>query len=174
MTERDSGRTSIAAVGRWLDLLTHGGVIAGERTTAVPLSPIPRDRLAELEAWLAAQPAEVRQRERRAAIEICIWMANADRELDASEAALLKQLIDQSGLDDDTKDALVADVHEPPSLADVEERLTHPVLRELLVWLAWELAHADGRVARMEEAFLVGLAKRLQISPERLAELKAG
>ncbi len=112
-------------------------------------------------------------RERRAAIEVCIWMANADRELDGDEAGLLKTLIDKSGLDDDTKDALVSEVHDPPSLADLEERLTHPVLRELLLFLAWELANADGTVARAEAAFFTGLAKRLGVSDARAKEIQA-
>lgn len=158
---------------RWVELLAAGGVVEARGTATTGHAPIAREKIEELEAWLAAQPAEVRRRERRAAIEVCIWMANADRNLDADEAAMLKTLIDRSGLDDDAKDDLVSEVHDPPSLVDLEQRLTHPVLRELLLFLAWELANADGSVARAEAAFFKGLAKRLEISDERAAEIQA-
>jgi uncharacterized membrane protein YebE (DUF533 family) len=169
MTERKS----VVAIERWVGLLAAGGVLEAKGTAVSGAAPIPKEKIAELEAWLAAQPSEVRVRERRAAIEVCIWMANADRSLDAEEASLLKTLIDRSGLDDDTKDLLVSEVHDPPSLADLEERLTHPTLRELLLFLSWELANADGDVARAEAAFFTGLAKRLGVSDERAAEIKA-
>jgi uncharacterized membrane protein YebE (DUF533 family) len=166
-------RKSLAAIESWVDSLAAGGVLEAKGTRVSGLAPIPRERLAELEAWLHAQPPEVRARERRAAIEVCIWMANADRNLDPEEAGLLKTLIDQSGLDDDAKDALVSEVEDPPSLADLEERLTHPVLRELLLFLAWELANTDGTVARAEAAFFTGLARRLGVSDERAAAIRA-
>jgi uncharacterized membrane protein YebE (DUF533 family) len=166
-------RKSIVAIERWVGLLAAGGVIEGKGMAVSGRAPISKEKIEELEAWLAAQPREVRVRERRAAIEVCIWMANADRNLEADEAGLLKTLIDKSGLDDDTKDLLVSEVHDPPSLADLEERLTHPVLRELLLFLAWELANADGTVARAEAAFFTGLAKRLGVSDARAAEIQA-
>jgi uncharacterized membrane protein YebE (DUF533 family) len=167
-----SERKSMVAIERWVGLLAAGGLIEGTGTAISGRAPIAKEKIEELEAWLASQPPEVRVRERRAAIEVCIWMANADRNLEADEAALLKTLIDKSGLDDDTKDLLGSEVHDPPSLADVEERLTHPVLRELLLFLAWELANADGSVARAEAAFFKGLAKRLGVSDARAAEIQ--
>ncbi|GAB4211832.1 MAG: hypothetical protein OHK0013_33930 [Sandaracinaceae bacterium] len=170
----DNGsRKSVVAMQRWVELLAVGGVVEARGAAMSGRAPITGAQIAELEAWLASQPAEVRKRERQAAIEVCIWMANADRNLDADEAALLKTVIDRSGLDDDTKDSLVSAVHDPPSLVDLEERLTHPVLRELLLFLAWELANADGNVARAEAAFFKGLAKRLGVSDARAAEIQA-
>ena len=166
-------RKSIVAIERWVGLLAAGGVLEGKGTAVSGRAPVAKEKIDELEAWLAAQPREVRVRERRAAIEVCIWMANADRNLEADEASLLKTLIDRSGLDDDTKDLLVSEVHDPPSLSDLEERLTHPVLRELLLFLAWELANADGSVARAEAACFTGLAKRLGVSDARAEEIKA-
>jgi uncharacterized membrane protein YebE (DUF533 family) len=168
-----SERKSIVAIERWVDLLAAGGVLEAKGTAVSGRAPIADAQIEALESWLASQPREVRVRERRAAIEVCIWMANADRKLDADEAALLKTLIDKSGLDDETKDILVSEVHDPPSLADLEQRLTHPVLRELLLFLAWELANADGEIARAEAAFFTGLAKRLGVSEARAAEIQA-
>lgn len=169
MTERKS----VVAIERWVGLLAAGGVLEAKGSVVSGAAPIPKEQISALEQWLADQPREVRDRERRAAIEVCIWMANADRNIEPDEAALLKTLIDRSGLDDDTKDLLVSEVHDPPSIADVEERLTHPVLRELLLFLAWELANADGDVARAEAAFFDGLAKRLGVSAERAKEIQA-
>jgi uncharacterized membrane protein YebE (DUF533 family) len=172
-TDENGSRKSVVAMQRWVELLGAGGVVEACGAATTGRAPITEAQIAELQTWLAAQPPEVRKRERQAAIEVCIWMANADRNLDAEEAAMLKTVIDRSGLDDDTKDGLVSAVHDPPSLMDLEERLTHPVLRELMLVLAWELAKADGTVARAEAAFFEGLAKRLGVSAARAAELQA-
>lgn len=160
------------AMSSWLGSLVHGGVIDGEGTDAVAAYVVGAERVAELRGWLSGQPDEVRRRERRAAIEVCIWMANVDRNLDAEEAAMLRGLIERSGLSEDVQDELVAATHDPPSLADLEERLTHPVLRELLLALAWELASADGRIDRAERDFFHGLGKRLGVDPERVTDIQ--
>lgn len=156
----------------WLGSLARSGVIEGEGDDAVAAFVVGKERVVELRGWLGAQPEEVRLRERRAALEVCIWMANVDRNLDPEEAAMLRELIGRSGLSDDVQDELVAASHDPPSLADLEARLTHPVLRELLMALAWELASADGRIDRSEKDFFIGLGKRLSISPTRASEIQ--
>ena len=94
-------------------------------------------------------------------------MANADRKLDPEEAHFVKQLVMYSGLDEDTVDALVMSVHDLPSLDDLESRLTHETLRELMLALCWELAGADGDVDRSELAYFAGLAKRLGVAESR-------
>ena len=165
-----------SAMTTWIGTLAHGGLLTSpleEAGVTVAAYVVGEERLSELREWLVAQPAEELVKQRVAAVEICIWMANADRNLDPEEAHLLKEIILWSELDDDTQDRLVEAVHEPPSLEGIEERLTHPVLRELMLALAWELAHADGKLAGREEAFLTGLAKRLEIAPERARELHA-
>lgn len=160
------------AMSSWLGSLSRGGVIEGESGDAVAAYVVGAERLAELRGWLSGQPEAIRRRERRAAIEVCIWMANVDRNLDAEEAAMLRELIGRSGLPDEDQDQLVAESHDPPSLEDLEERLTHPVLHELLLALAWELASADGRIERSERDFFQGLAKRLRVEPVRAAEIQ--
>lgn len=140
---------------------------------AVAAYVVGEERLDALRTWFDEQSVDVAVREKQAAIEICIWMANADRNLDPEEAYFLKQLVMASQLDDDTVDALVSAVHDPPSLDDLEERLTHPVLRELMLALSWELAGTDGHVDRAEAAFHEGLAKRLGIDELRADELRA-
>ena len=164
-----------SAMSTWIGTLARGGVLSGNEAAglAVAAFVVGEERLDELRAWFGEQGPEVAVREKRAAIEICIWMANADRNLDPEEAYFLKQLVMASQLDDDTVDALVAAVHDPPSLDDLEERLTHPVLRELMVALCWELAGTDGSVDRAEVAFHEGLAKRLGITDERAEELRS-
>ncbi|MDQ3033538.1 MAG: TerB family tellurite resistance protein [Myxococcota bacterium] len=163
------------AMASWLGALARGGVLgdswerAGEAVAAFVVGKPELDGLRE---WFAAQPPEVARRERRAAIEVCIWMAHADRTVDVEETHLLRQIIGASLLDEDTQDELVRASHEPPSLANVEKRLTHPVLRELLLALCWELASADGRVDDSERDFYTGLAKRLDIGAVRAAEIQ--
>lgn len=162
------------AMEGWVGALARGGVIEGEHGELDPVAAlvVGHERLAELDGWLRAQPGDVRARERRAAVEVCIWMANADRSLDPAEVEMLRGLIDASGLPEDVQDELVAATHDPPSLVGLETRLTHPVLRELMLALAWEMASADGSIARSESAFFAGLAKRLDVAPARSAEIQ--
>lgn len=163
------------AMASWLGALARGGVLGDsweQAGQAVAAFVVGEAELDELRGWFAAQPAEVATRERRAAIEVCIWMAHADRNVDVEETHLLRQIIGSSLLDEDTQDELVREAHEPPSLAALEKRLTHPVLRELLLALCWELASADGRVDRSERDFYTGLARRLGVGDVRAAEIQ--
>jgi len=164
------------AMSTWVGALARSGILKNEvenAGVAVATYVVGEDRVGELRTWLSSQPSEVVVREKKAAIEVCIWMANADRKLDPEEAYFLRTIIMEAGLDDDTVDELVQDVHELPSLDGIEDRLTHPVLRELMLALSWDLATADGSVDRLEEAFHVGLAKRLGIESGRADELRA-
>ena len=163
------------AMSTWVGALTKGGVIRGGMQSAgetLATFVVGEKRVAELREWMSTQPKDVVDREKRAAIEVCIWMANADRKLDPEEAYFVKTMIGESGLDDELVDQLVQEIHELPSLEGIEKRLTHPVLRELMLALAWELASADGSVDRLEEAFHVGLARRLGIESSRATELR--
>ena len=167
--------SSSTAISSWLGTLARVGVLDSgheEAGMAVAAYVVGEERLDELRGWLSEQASDVVVREKTAAVEVCIWMANADRNLDAEEAHFLKQVVMRSGLDDDTVDALVMAVHDPPSMMDVEERLTHPVLRELMLAMCWELAGADGDIANAEDAFYRGMAKRLGVGDERAEELK--
>lgn len=159
----------------WVGALAQGGVLRGgvqQAGVALATFVVGEERVAELRNWLAEQPADVVKREKRGAIEVCIWMANADRELDPEEAHFLRTVITESELDDDSVDELVQSIHDLPSLDGIEDRLTHPVLRELMLALSWELANADGVVDRLEEAFHVGLAKRLGVESQRATDLR--
>jgi uncharacterized tellurite resistance protein B-like protein len=178
----------------WLGALAKGGVIGAspgsarsddstsrgasarseheEAGEAVAAFVVGDERLEELRRWWGTLSPEDVAREKNAAIEICIWMANADRRLDPEEAHMLRAIILESGLDEDAQDELVAAVDDPPSLAAIEERLTHPVLRELLLALAWELAAADGEIDLRERDFHVGLALRLGIDQARAREIR--
>lgn len=159
----------------WLGALARGGVIserweaAGQAVAAYVVGDA---NLEALRTWFGEQSAGIAARERRAAIEVCIWMAHADRSIDPEEVHLLREIIGASRLDEETQDALVGATHEPPSLAHLEKRLTHPVLRELLLALCWELASSDGRVDKLERDFYTGLAKRLGIADVRAAEIQ--
>lgn len=159
----------------WLGALGHVGLIDGEGTTTsavVAQYVVGEPAIKSLRDFFVRAPADVRDRERRAAIEVCIWMVHADRKVDPEEVALLREIIGRSGLSDDVQDELVQATHEPPSLEAIEDRLTHPVLRELLLALSWELASIDGSVANAERDFYTGLSKRLGVSAVRAAEIQ--
>ncbi len=163
------------AMATWLGALARTGVVHGADANAgedLAAYVVGADKLAQLHAWFAgAAPKDV-AREKTAAVEVCIWMAYADRELDPAEGNLLLGIIDASGLDEDAKGALLAATHEPPSLKNLVKRLTQPVLRELLLALAWELAQADGRISRAENDFYRGLARKLEVTEERAEAIR--
>lgn len=171
----ESTQAADLAMAGWLGTLGKVGLIEGsddDTSTVVAQYVVGEQGIASLRDFFASASPEVRERERRAAIEVCIWMVHADRKVDPEEVALLREIIGRSGLSDDAQDELVAETHEPPSLEGVEDRLTHPVLRELLLALSWELASIDGTVARAERDFYTGLSKRLGVSAVRAAEIQ--
>ena len=160
----------------WLGTLGHVGVIDAadddEGSTVLANFVVGEDGVAAIRAFFASATPEVRDRERRAAIEICIWMMHADRQVDPEEVAMLREIIGRSGLPDEVQDELVQGTHEPPSLVGIEDRLTQPALRELLLALCWELASVDGTVAKAERDFYTGMSKRLGVGPARAAEIQ--
>ena len=163
------------AMTSWVGTLTSGGVFRSKHEEAgITLAAyvVGEDQMSQLRAWMVQQDRERLHEAQRACIEVCIWMANADRKLEPAEVALLKELITESQLDEDEQDALVAAVHDPPSLQGIEKRLGHRVLRELMIALMWELALSDGELAKAESNLLTGFAKRFEISPERAKTLR--
>ena len=168
-------------MARWIGTLADGGVIdppkdvrdAADTPHVMAQYVVGEERLQSLMEWFAAADPVIAQRERRAAVEVCIWMAHADREVHPEERFMLQQIVTHSGLDDDTQDALVDAIHAPPPLDGLEERLTQPVLRELMMALAWELALSDGHVDESESHLFGELANRFKVSRERAAELRA-
>jgi tellurite resistance protein len=171
----DDTQAAEHAMAGWLGALGRAGLIQGQDATTsavVAQYVVGEQGLASLREYLTTSTAVVRDRERKAAIEVCIWMMHADRKIDPEEVALLREIIERSGLSEDDQDELVQGTHEPPSLEGVEERITHPVLRELLLALSWELASIDGNVAKAERDFYTGLSKRLGVSAVRAAEIQ--
>lgn len=163
------------AMATWLGALAQTGVVHGADANAgedLAVYVVGEEKLAQLRSWFAlATPKEI-TREKVAAIEVCIWMAYADRVLDPEERDLLRVVVDASGLDDDAKAELVSATHDPPSLKNLPNRLTQPVLRELMLALAWELAQADGRISRAENDFYRGLARKLEVPDDRAEAIR--
>lgn len=163
------------AMTSWVGTLTSGGVFRSKHEEAgVTLAAfvVGEDKMSELRAWMQHQSQRTLRVAQKACIEVCIWMANADRKLEPAEIELLKELIACSQLEEDDQDELVAAVHDPPSMDRIEERIGHPVLRELMIALMWELAMSDGELAKAESDLLRGFAERFEIEPERAEALR--
>lgn len=124
------------------------------------------EALAELRDWLVQEPPKTVIEEQRAVIEACIRMAHANREIDPEERAELKELIAWSGLDEDVTDALVHEVHFPPPLGDLRERVRHPAIRDVLLALAWTMAMADGKADAPEKKLFSELVSKLGVTEE--------
>jgi uncharacterized membrane protein YebE (DUF533 family) len=170
MTENPAAPKVIAT---WVGALTQGGVLlsdaeAGKKVAALFVG---EDVVARLRKHFADAPAALVRRERKAAVETCIWMAAADRVVTKEERTLLLDIVKGSGLPEDDRISLAVGIDDPPPLSDVDKRIESPELRELLLALAWELALADGVLHRHEQAFLDGLIKRFAVAPARAAEI---
>jgi hypothetical protein len=164
------------AMATWVGVLARGGILKSpteEKGVFVAIEVVGEDRLSQLRSWVKRQEPDVREREKRAAVEVCIWMAHADRNLDPQEAALLEQVIRSSELSQEAVDELLLSLKDPPPLKGIAERLTQPVLRELMLALAWELALVDGIVDLREEECHAGLAGDLGIPTIRASAIRA-
>jgi tellurite resistance protein len=167
---------SSRAMATWVGTLARGGVLvdsAQEAGVAVAAFVVGEDRLSDLREWMGSQPAEVVNQEQQAAIAACIWMAQADRQLDPAERELLEEIVNRSDLPYETQEALLASLDAPPSpMPATAHRATHPVLQEMLLALAWELALADGHVDPSERSFHEELAAWMGVPEARAAELR--
>lgn len=132
----------------------------------------PTEAVAALRDWLVQEPPKTVIEEQRAVIEACIRMAHANREIDLEERAELRELIAWSGLDEDATDELVAEVHSPPPLGDLRERVRHPVLRDVLLALAWTMAMADGSADAPEKKLFAELVSKLGVTPEHAEKIR--
>ncbi len=169
------------AIETWVGALASGGVLAEPDADAGPDDKAGRALakfvlgeagVTDLHAFLTSADEATAVRERCAASEVCIWMAHADRELHPEERRMLENLVAASRLSEDRRASLVAAIDAPPPLDGIEERLTHPVPRELIMALAWELALSDGTVDAEEEALFLRMATRLDVSMNRAQELR--
>jgi hypothetical protein len=158
----------------WLAALQASGVLArAPRWSGRGVESVfPAPALAAARAWLAAQSPAVASRERRATIELCVWMAHVDRDVDPSERWILHDLVGGVDLDEDDSDALIAATHDGLAIDGIEGRLTHPVLRELALAVAWHLVLADGRISPEEQASWDTVGVRLGIPRPRLEQLR--
>jgi uncharacterized tellurite resistance protein B-like protein len=161
-------------IERWLGLLASGVLENWEDEEAIDaaIEIVGEARLSELREWVAQQSHATIQGLDATAIEVCIWMARADGEVSEAERLHIEELIAASHLDAET-DARVREAWERrPNLVGLAERLPHPVLRELLLVLAWQTAFADGRLDRVEQGGELLLSTLLAVPDERAYALR--
>jgi tellurite resistance protein len=146
----------IGAMATWVGALARGGLLITEEEALgaqLALDLIGEGALSELRQWFADQPAGIVDRERAGAIRACIWVAQADRELEERERELIARVIQQSELPAATQRELFARLEDlegaPEALDDLRAALTQPGLRQLMVALGYSLAHLDGRISQL-------------------------
>ena len=163
------------AMATWLGALSRPGFTLTSRERAglsVASYVLGDGRLDELRTWFAFQPKDVQGRELKATIEAIIHMAHSDRDFDDSERTFLEHTIESASLDDDAKSWLRLRLDDPGPLGELSERITQPILREMLLALCWELAMADARIAPEEVTAYDDLARRLEVPGIRAAEMR--
>ena len=159
---------------RWLHVLATG-VLDGredEEAAVTATKIVGEAKLSELREWFATQTKQSIALTEAAVIEGCIAMMHADHDAGPEERAAIERMIARADAGAETQAALRAAMEKPPRIEAICARVTHPVLRELLLVLAWELAKADGTVSDDERGEYGVLAVQLGITPERAAELR--
>jgi uncharacterized tellurite resistance protein B-like protein len=164
------------SVERWLGVLSTGVMRdrADERSVVAAARVVGEERLGALREWFAAKPREEADAVQCAVIECCLAIVHADRVVQPAERRAMEALIERSHLDVERRRAMKAAIDKPPRPLDLAIReVDHPVLRELLLVLAWELARADGVLDDAEKGIYGLLAAKLGVPPERAAALRA-
>ena len=163
------------AIATWLGTLARAGLVSSDHEAAgqaVAAYVVGEENLDALREWLDVQTAEVRSREQEAAIEALIHMALVDRAMHPDEEALLFAIIENADLTQAAQRGLVRRIAAPRGLDGLGERLTHPVLRELLLAMGWEMALADGRIDPAERNLYNEMSVALGVSAARANELR--
>jgi uncharacterized tellurite resistance protein B-like protein len=150
----------LEVVSSWVALLSPNALLHGARDEAAVHAAarvVGEPRLAELRQYLTEEPDDRAVLLRSAAIEICIWMAVSDRVVDPVEREVLADLVARAELPAaetvrliDLCRSALGERLGMRELADIAERADHPVLRELLLALAWQVALADDFVDDLE------------------------
>lgn len=170
-------------IATWISVLSETGLLHGERAEAAVLLAtkiVGEARMSELRAWLHEQSHDRVLAFRAAAIELCIWMAVVDRVVDPKERELLRDAILAAELS--TGEALRLDGLLASALGDssriahletLAEVLDHPVLRELMLAMAWLIATADGFVDKLEVASFERLGAIFGVDPQSVERVKS-
>ena len=168
-------RNSTRAMASWFGVLLGEGQLRGERDEQgmmLAVRVVGEESMREVQEWITSTSLSERAGEVAASFEVCIWMITANGRLSEEERELFEDILSQAELPEEEHGRLNEALVDPPSLQDIEGRLTQPVLRELALGMCWEFARIDGSVERSEEAFFLGLSRRLEITPERAGEIR--
>lgn len=150
----------LAVVSSWVALLSPTALLHGPRdewAVHAATRVVGEARLAELREYLSGQPQDRAAELRSAAVELCIWMAVSDRVVDPREREMLIEVVGQAELPRQETVRLIelcrsalSDVRKLSHPETLAERADHPVLRELLLAVAWQVALADDFVDDLE------------------------
>jgi uncharacterized tellurite resistance protein B-like protein len=143
-----------------------------EEGALLALEVLGEDGLRELRSFFSKQDTETVQRERRAAIAACIWMAKADLTLAPEEDELLCKIIAQSDLPFAGQRELLAAVAQPWPPDRIAKELTQSGMRQLVLALCWQVARADDRVEESESEAYDSLARAFGIDDARAEEIR--
>lgn len=167
---------ALEGMAAWMGVLLRGGMIFNEReeqAVKTAMTVLGEERLEELRRFFAEQKPEQADQERVGAIQLCLWMANADRELASEERELLDEVIDRSDLPSSEKERLRDSMGEDPDVDGAIAAVNQPGLRRLVLALAWELAESDGTVDQDEQRVFDRLTEAFGLDKGEVADLKA-
>lgn len=141
-------------------LPTASGASGGE----TPLPPLPTD------AAPGAASSGAGQDEAMLLVRAMIAAANADHEVDDDERGRIVQSLDESGLGEQERRFVLAELESPMELSELASKATTPDLAGQVYLASLMAIEVD---TRAEEKYLERLASKLGLDEARVAELEA-
>jgi tellurite resistance protein len=136
------------------------------------------ERLGSLREWFEPLPPEGRLAIREAAFSFAIHALVADGVCSEAEGTFLEEVFDACAMTREERgrwhDLVAAAMRERRRLSHPEtiaEVCDHPVLREILLAVAWHVMGADGSVVDEERATFSRLARLFSIDEPRATEI---
>ncbi|MFO0550926.1 MAG: DUF533 domain-containing protein [Polyangiaceae bacterium] len=166
------------ALSTWVGALSRGGLLWSNREeegVVAAAGVVGDERLEELSSWFGTRTQEQLERERVATIKLCIWLARADRNLDDTERDLIADIVAHSDLGASAREHLLEELAKDTEVdrAAAVKELTHPVLQELMLAMAWQIVRADGKVEQAERSSFAQLAADFGLTEEVASRVRS-
>jgi uncharacterized tellurite resistance protein B-like protein len=169
------------AVATWISALTRGGLLFSqveERGVRMAVVLVGEAPLASLREWFEPLSAERRLAVREAAFSLAIHALVADGVCSEAEGAFLEEVFDACAMTREERGRwhdLVAEAmrerRKLPHPETIAEVCDHPVLREILLAVAWHVMGADGAAIDEERATFTRLARIFSVEEPRATQI---
>lgn len=177
----DGMSARLDAVATWISALTRGGLLFSqveERGVRMAVVLVGEEPLASLREWFEPLSPERRLAIREAALCLAIHALAADGVCSEAEGAFLEEVFDacamtteERGRWHDRVGAAMRERRKLPHPETIAEVCDHPVLREILLAVAWHVMGADGSAGDDERATFARLSRIFSVEEARAQQI---